>query len=601
MRNPELLLNNLVTCSQKKGYKFQRLYRNLFNKDLYIMAYGKLAKNSANLTKGTTEVTIDGFKIERINQLIKLLKTETYQPKPVKRIYIPKKNGKRRPLGIPTFEDKLVQEVVRMILESLYEKTFSDTSHGFRPQRSCHTALSEISNTFTGSKWFIEGDITSFFDNINHSILITLLRKKIDDERFIRLIWKFLRAGYLEEWTFHKTHSGTPQGGIISPILSNIYLHELDKRMEEYQKKFNRGKTRKINPEYKRLEGRMYWLRKKINKLSPSVERTENVNKLIQMGKELHRLPYSDAFDNNYKRITYVRYADDFIIGVIGSKEDTQKIRNDIEEFLRRTLCIELSKEKTLITHTSKFAKFLGYHITITRDNAITKTKKGVKKRQHNYKCKLYIPKDIWISKLKELGALKFKKGGTWNPVQRPNLLYLSDLEILSTYNAEIRGFYNYYSLAYNTNIFNKFLYVMKFSLYKTFAGKYNSSISKMAKRYKKNGVFCVTYDTKKGKRTSYFYHDKFPRKKVALKQAGIDTQPNVMMYKARTELVQRFLANKCEWCGSESDDMEVHHIKKIKDLKGKKMWEIRMIERRRKTMVLCHSCHVRLHAGKLD
>ena len=192
MRNPEIILNNLIANSKKSEYRFQRLYRNLFNEEFFLIAYGKLAPNSGNLTEGISKETIDGFKLEKITKLIEDLKNERYQPKPVKRIYIPKKNGKQRPLGIPTFEDKLVQEVVRMLLEAIYEGKFSNQSHGFRPNRSCHTALKQIQHNFIGSKWFIEGDICSFFDTIDHHIMIQVLRKQIDDERFIRNFTKLI-------------------------------------------------------------------------------------------------------------------------------------------------------------------------------------------------------------------------------------------------------------------------------------------------------------------------------------------------------------------------------------------------------------------------
>lgn len=602
MRNPEIILNNLAKCAEKFDYKFERIYRNLYNPEFYLLAYSKLAPNSGNLTQGTSKDTIDGFNLKRVNKLIERLKSESYQPHPVRRIYIPKKNGKQRPLGIPSFEDKLVQEVIRMMLEAIYERTFKPTSHGFRPNRSCHTALSEISKRFTGSKWFIEGDINSFFDNIDHHILINLLRKRVNDEKFIRLIWKFLRAGYVEEWKFHKTYSGTPQGGIISPILSNIYLHELDSYMDKYKQEFNSGAKRKKNLEYKRLESRMYWLRKKIQTIdTDSEEKRDLIAKLKEMSKQLISLPYSEPFDTGYKRLNYVRYADDFIIGIIGSKSDAQQVKNDIETFLMAKLKIELSKDKTLITHTSKFARFLGYDIIVTRNQSVRKDRNGVKKRYYSYNCKLYTPKEAWINKLKSLGVLKVQKNGVWIPTPRVGLEFLSDLEILSIYNAEIRGLYNYYALSYNTNVFNKFMYVMKFSMYKTFALKYRSTLRKILCKYDKNGKFTVEYVTKAGKQYRTLYNEVFTRKKPLPYLRNIDRLPQIGMYKCRTELTQRLKANRCEWCGAEHENMEVHHINKIKNLKGKAKWEQVMIARRRKTMVLCQQCHVKLHTGKLD
>lgn len=400
MRNPEVILNNLAKKTKQKDYKFERIYRNLYNPEFYIMAYGNIASKSGNLTPGVSNETIDGFNLTKIEKLIESLRSESYQPKPVKRVYIPKKNGKKRPLGIPTFIDKLLQEVIRMVLEAIYEGEFSSSSHGFRPNRSCHTALGDISNTFNGSKWFIEGDISSFFDNIDHHILIQLLSKKINDDRFLRLIWKFLRVGYLENWKFNKTYSGTPQGGIISPILSNIYLNELDKYMEEYKASFELGKKRRKDENYKRLESKMYWLRKKLkNEQLTNTDKQVITDQLKAMHTQLIQLPYSDSFDENYRRIKYIRYADDFIIDLIGSKKDAETIKSDIQQFLKEKLKIELSMEKTLITHSGKFAKFLGYHVVVTRDKAVKRDKNGIKKRYYSYKCKLYIPKETWINK----------------------------------------------------------------------------------------------------------------------------------------------------------------------------------------------------------
>lgn len=602
LRNPETVLDNLRYQTKNQNYRFHRLYRNLYNPEFYIGAYGKLAKNSGNLTKGVNQDTIDGFGKDVIESLIESLKDESYKPHPVKRVYIPKKKGGRRPLGLPTFKDKLVQEVLREILNAIYEPTFSPNSHGFRNGKSCHTALLQIANTFTGTKWFIEGDIHAFFDNINHQTLVNVLRKKIADERIIRLIWKFLRSGYLDDWKFHHTFSGAPQGGIISPLLANIYLNELDKYVEKLQFSFNKGKKRAIDPEYKRLGGRIYWLKKRIKGLPEgSNERVQALAKLKQQQQLMLSMPASLPFDGGFKRLKYVRYADDFIIGIIGSKEDALQIKQDIAEFLQSQLKTELSMEKTLITHSSKFAKFLGYNLTISRDTESKTSKGGVQKRVYGANCRLYVPKDVWINKLKSLHALVISPSGRWQPVQRTALMHLDDLEILSTYNAEIRGMYNYYSLARNVNIFNKFLYVMKYSMYKTFAAKYDTSIAKIAKKYKHNGVFTVTYKVTKGQRVRSLFTGPFPRNKKGMFDNTVDLLPRIEMYAARTELTARLVANKCEICGTEDGNMQVHHVHKLKDLKGKKNWEFLMIARRRKTIVLCQPCHAKLHAGKLD
>ena len=237
-----------------------------------LMAHDKQSRKKA---AGVDKVTKDQYAqnlIANVRDLIGRMKRFEYVPQPVRRTYIPKANGKMRPLGIPAFDDKLVQEVVRMILESIYEPTFQNSSHGFRPKRSCHTALQYIKRNYTGVKWFVEGDIKGCFDNIDHHVLVRILRRRIKDEYFISLIWKFLKAGYMEDWVYHNTYSGTPQGSLISPILANIYLNELDVFMAKYAESFNCGKGRKINPAYKKpldvRRGKQEWLKRNSAKIS---------------------------------------------------------------------------------------------------------------------------------------------------------------------------------------------------------------------------------------------------------------------------------------------------------------------------------------------
>ena len=221
MRNATTVLG-IIRDRGTRGLPVDDLYRQLWNPDLYLMAYGRIAKNDGALTPGATRQTADGMKLEDISAIIEALRFERYRWTPARRVYIPKANGKRRPLGLPTWSDKVLQEVMRLLLEAYYEPQFSDRPHGFRPNRGCHTALSEINRTWTGTTWFIEGDISGCFDNIDHSVLLGILREKIHDNRFLRLVSQLLRAGYLEDWKRHATYSGTPQGGIVSPILANI-------------------------------------------------------------------------------------------------------------------------------------------------------------------------------------------------------------------------------------------------------------------------------------------------------------------------------------------------------------------------------------------
>jgi group II intron reverse transcriptase/maturase len=560
------------------------------------------------MTAGTDGKTVDGMGMEHIQQLIVSMKDHSYQPNPARRIYKDKGNGKRRPLGIPSFDDKLVQEIVRMILESIYEPTFSNRSHGFRPNRSCHTALKQLQTNFTNVKWFIEGDIKSFFDSIDHAVLVEILRKRIHDEYFISLIWKFLNAGYAEDWVYHPTYSGTPQGSIISPILSNIYLNEFDRYMESYMDSFNAGSIRTKYIPYWKLHEQIRWLKE--GKCKPEQwdameddSKKEYLKNIRAMTAQRTAMPSRDPMDTGYRRLQYVRYADDWLCGVIGSKEDAEKIKADIKDFLLAELKLELSDEKTLITNAHDKARFLGFDVFTSTSQQSIVNKKGARVRYQTGRIKLYVPRDKWQKKLTDYSALKivYEDGQEkFVPIQRDYLINGDDLEILNQYNAEIRGLYNYYRIADNASTLNDFYYVMKYSLFKTFAAKYKTRISRIRKKYGYKR-FGVKYPSKSGKAVAYLYDDGFKRDKDFVAPPDIDVVPMVHRNLNRTSLISRLKAQKCEWCGAENVPIEMHHIKKIKDLKGKKGWEIVMIGRKRKTMALCHACHDNLHAGKLD
>lgn len=604
MRNPEKVLNSLCQHNSDLTYKFERLYRILFNEEMYYVAYERIYAKPGNMTKGVDGKTIDGFSTSKIKQLIDTLKDETYQPYPSKRTYIPKKNGKKRPLGIPSFVDKLLQEVIRMILEAIYEGSFKKSSHGFRPKKSCHTALVSIQKSFNNTKWFIEGDIKGFFDNIDHEVLINILRERIADDRFIRLIRKFLNAGYVEDWVFHKSYSGTPQGGIISPILANIYLDKFDKYMKEYTEKFNRGKRRKESPIAKQLGHRKAKLVSKLRNVKDEVERKRLNGQIREIIKERLKYPASDEMDSSIKRLRYVRYADDFLIGVIGSKEDSKQIKEDIKNYMKDALKLELSEEKTLITNAKKSAKFLGYDIFVRKSNDTHRDKNGHLTRSYNHKIVLYITTEVMRKKLFDYDAVKItKRDGkeVWKPKGRNYMRCLDDLEIISQYNSEIVGFYNYYSIANNSPVIDSFYNIMEYSMYKTYAGKYRTSKKKIIAKYKKNGVFAIPYTNKRGY-TFYreFYDKGFKRKEMPDVNLN-DRLPNtIAITGGRNGLITRLQARVCELCGS-TDELEMHHVRKLKDLKGKSDWEVKMIARKRKTLAVCIKCHHKVHAGSID
>ena len=601
MRSPERVLNSLNEHSKDSSYKFERLYRILFNEELFYVAYQKIASNGGSTTKGSDGRSIDEMSLARIETLIASLKDESYQPHPSRRVHIPKKNGKTRPLGIPAFEDKLVQEVVRMILEAIYEGHFETTSHGFRPKRSCHTALLHIQKTFSGAKWFIEGDIKGFFDNIDHDVLVGILRERISDDRVIRLIRKFLKAGYVEDWTFHNTYSGTPQGGIVSPILANIYLDKLDKYVKEYIRHFDMGTKRRPGKESNDLANERKRTVRKLKKVKDGTEKAALVARLKAIEQERAAFPSGDEMDGSYRRLKYIRYADDFILGVIGSKEDALRIKEDIKSFLSESLALELSEEKTLITHTGKSAKFLGYEITVTRNNHQRRDVQGRLRRTYGKRVRLNVSMATLRDKLLEYGAMEIKlRNGKeiWKPKCRSGLIFNDDLEILDRYNRETVGFCNYYLIANNCVVLHNFRYIMEYSMYKTFAGKYRSTVRKINKKYRLSKLFTVKYEQKGVIKSRTFYKTSFKRRTTAF-NGSCDIEPYSIADVSRTNLTDRLKAEKCELCGA-TGKLIMHHVRNLKDLKGKESWKRLMSARKRKTIALCPSCHRLRHLGKV-
>ena len=594
MEKSERVLKALSDHSQSSDYKYERLYRYLFSEEMFAVAYQRIYAKQGNMTPGTDGKTIDEMSLERIERLIVSLKDESYQPHPARRVYIPKKNGKKRPLGIPSFEDKLVQEVVRLLLEAIYEGHFEGTSHGFRPHRSCHTALGMIQKSFAGAKWFIEGDIKGFFDNIDHNVLISILRERISDERFLRLIRKFLNAGYVEDWKYNKTYSGTPQGGIISPILANIYLDKFDKYIKEYAAKFRKGDRRSINPEYWRLNNKKNRLKQKLQKTSDEQMRESYLYEIAQLSKQMLSTPHKDAMDADFRRMQYVRYADDFLISVIGSKSECETIKADITQFMREQLKLELSDEKTLITHAQDKAKFLGYEIFIRKSDAVKRNKDGVLKRDFNGAVVLTLNSAVIQKKLTEYNALEVRNidgKDIWWSKPRRYMTPMKPEDILAQYNAEIRGLYNYYSLAANVSKeCASFAFIMKMSMFKTLGWKLNTSARKVRQKYQKDKDFVIPYNDAKGKQKYRVFYNEGFKKRNAQFDVDYDKLPQTM-YVPYPSLVERLKDGRCELCGKEGK-VVMHHVRTLTKLKGNNEWEKLMLKRHRKTLVVCEDCN---------
>ena len=592
----EILARISKNSLANKEEVFTKLYRYLLRPDIYHVAYKNLYANKGAATKGVNNDTADGFSEAKIERIIKMLSDETYQPTPVRRTHIAKKNNpdKKRPLGIPTFTDKLVQEVLRMVLEAVYEPIFLNVSHGFRPGKGCHTAISSLRNEFTGVRWFVEGDIKGCFDNIDHAVLVGLLNNKVKDARMIKLIYKFLKAGYMENWQHHKTYSGTPQGSGASPLLANIYLHELDKFVMKLKTDFDTAGKKKVNPEYSRNQGRNHRLSKRIE-MAEGAEKAQMIAEYQEKQQQLLKLPYTLQTD---KKLKYIRYADDFIIGVKGSQEDCQWIKGKLTEFIGETLKMQLSEEKTLITHSSEHARFLGYDVSVRRCGEI---KRGgphnSKMRTLNNKVELLAPLNDNIHKfIFSRKIAKQNDDGTLFPIHRSYLLQLTDLEIVSVYNAELRGICNYYGMASNFNKLSYLAYLMEYSCYKTLANKHKSKITKVKVMYKDgHGGWGIPYETKTGKKRMYFA--KFADCKGAVNPTDSVSKAAVMYGFSVNTFENRLKAKICELCGAnESEHYEIHHVNKLKNLKGKQAWEKMMIAKRRKTLVVCRKCHKEIH-----
>lgn len=570
--------------------------RLMYNPDLYLTAYAKLYKNQGAMTPGVTGETADGMSLDKINAIIATLRDDTFRWKPARRTYIPKKSGKMRPLGLPTWTDKVVQEVIRLILDAYYEPQFSEASCGFRPGRGCHTALRKVLHQWPGTVWFIEGDIAACFDRLDHQVLLGILRESFHDEPFIRFISELLKAGYLEDWRFNATLSGTPQGGVVSPILSNIYLDRLDKYVERVLIPANtKGKERKRNPQYDKLQIGEYRLRKRGRRVEAQ-----------ELKRQMRQIPSLDTTDPNFRRLRYVRYADDFLLGFIGPKSEAEEIKRQLETFLRDDLKLELSLAKTLVTHArTQTAKFLGYEVHVnqvdTKRTQVQRNGQTHVQRSINGRIGLRVP-----DRVNEEKSQVYTRQG--KAIHRKELTTLSEYEIVSQYQAEYRGLVEYYRMAYNlSGALRKLGWQMETSLTKTLATKLKVSVPEVYRRYKAT----LTKDGKPstGLRVTQQREGKKPLVAVwggiSLKwnaQATLNDQPP-KQWAGYSELIERLLVGECEYCGK--GPVEGHHIHALKDIgkahpgRDKPEWARMMIARQRKVMFVCRECHQDITFGR--
>jgi group II intron reverse transcriptase/maturase len=569
------------------------LYRLLYNPTLHIMAYERLKSKPGNMTPGTDGQTLDGFSVETIQELIGLLRTEQYHPTPVRRVYIPKKDKrKRRPLGVPSPRDKIVQECVRLILEAIYEPTFHDNSHGFRPRRSCHTALESLRRNWKGTKWVIEADITACFERIEHHRMLDILRERIEDDRFTNLIRKFLNAGYLEDWKYHRTYSGTPQGSVISPILANIYLDKLDQKLEAICRQHTQGKRRKTNATYLSLQGKRKQLLM-LGEAEPAL-REALKDKIRDLNRRILQTSVYDFNDPSYTRVKFLRYADDVTVGVIGPKALAEQVREEMATFLEEDLKLELNRDKTQITHlATEHAHFLGYEFKAASPRYRRRNLRR-KRSPHNIvqtvktttgNITLLVPLRSLCEKLE-----KYMANG--QPAAVNAFINQPVDHIIGHYNGVIRGWYNYYQLAENVCRLNYARYVLQYSLAKTLAGKERSSVRRIFRKYGKD----LTFVKPNGRRVHFFNQPLRQVKKAKSSAAKLDLLPAWGPRRTQTRLL-----DDCAICGSR-DHVEMHHVRHIRK-RGQKVqgFTLYLAAINRKQVPVCQKCHREIHNGKYD
>jgi len=540
----------------------------LYTRDIYYIAYNNIKSNDGAETKGSDGTSLHGFYETWIDEFITSMRDESYRPNPSRTTYIPKLDGsgRMRKLAFPNGKDKIIQECIRMVLDCIYEPTFSNLSHGYRPNRSIHSAIAQV-ETWSSSTWLIEGDISACFDEVDHRMLESILRERINDERFIRLINKLLRAGYLDtDLSLTDSKLGTGQGSICSPIFANIYLDKLDRFVEEIITRETKGKNRKLSPEYQKLR---YQLRK--------AEASGDVESVKSITKQLNLIPSIDLMDKSFVRVRYVRYADDFLVGVIGDKALAKSIKQELGDFLKTTLKLRLSDEKTKITNAKHGeAKFLSFRIT--------------KPKSH---LRILIDMNKLIQKLIDNGMCN----GDGYPIGMKKKMTLPVQDILKYANDVLRGLLYGNQGCHNFWQAARVQYIVQYSTAKTIARKFDISMKAVFKKYGK--YLTVEYFNPKGKlevrSLALFYS--FKRSKVFFKNWILKLKEHaVVTYDTRNPL-----ASNCYICES-SHNRKMFHRKRRSLLKTPySLIELVMLRINRRQICLCGSCFTQVSNGELE
>jgi group II intron reverse transcriptase/maturase len=576
------------------GKRFDHCWEILTDPTWLMQAWEEIRSNKGSMTAGIDSTIAVDIDPERIQSLSKRLKTGQYRPKPVRRVYIPKTNGKTRPLGIPTLEDRIVQQALRMLMEPIFEADFYNCSHGFRRNRSTHTALRDVARAFPRTTWIIEGDIVGCFDNIPHGPLMKAVDRRIADEKVLKMVRAFLAAGYMEQWQYHRTYSGTPQGGVLSPLLCNIFLHQLDEymmrnlRANETQSK--REANARRNPEYRTIENKIARLRRQLQKTQGSL-REALIKELMEMERQQRVTSYYAKDDRHPSKVGYARYADDFVIMVQGKKGAAQAIKDEVRKKLQE-MGLALSEEKTKLTHWRYKVNFLGYQLHGKP------TRKGTSIRPI-----LSIPREK-VQKIKE--ALEVVSGYHQIP----------EVDAMTQMSAMFRGWCNYYRYATAPQATFSDLSDYTWWRYSHYvARKHRLSIAQMIRQERQAGRLGEV--KKKGRTRGTFKAfverkvvilDLFPPRTGQIRglattgQWTVDIKPVIptnwqsgRSLATRTAALER--ANgTCERCGGNP----VAHVHHTVPLRGKTFLARVMSDsaQRHTAQALCAECHLEVHGG---
>lgn len=548
--------------------KVSNIYDLMLDYDLHVTAYEKVKSNQGAITPGVDKETLDGMSNDTIKKTIQSLKDHSFKFKPSRKEFIPKANGKFRPLGIPSPRDKVVQQVMVMILECIWDSPsspiFLNCSHGFRKNRGTHTSLKQVSS-WKAIEWFIEGDIKSYFDTIDHHVLEDLLKEKIEDRQFLDLYWKAVKAGYVEVKENKKIHAlvGTPQGSVLSPFLSNLYLHKFDKWiMEKVNASFLTGPTSIPNKEYLKLHSKVHNLYRKLNRGTMlTEEQKNNLNLWVQERGKLQSTVVGPGY-----RIYYSRYADDFLIGINGSEKMALELKEEINQFLKKALKLTLSLEKTVVS-TSKTDKVLFLGAMIHRPFSRTGDTKVIRKSMNDReyfsripasRLSLNIPFRRVIDRLANQGfcIVKDFDQGKITPLGKTTWHNLSLYDIVLRYNSVLQGLVNYYSFADNRPRLQLIQYILLHSCAKLFARKLK--LGSRAQVFKKFGSNIRVSDESERKTKTISMKILNSYKPTRRFMINPPEPLDTVLYGLRS----RSLLNKeCSICSS-SDMVEMHHVK---------------------------------------